>query len=102
MSDERREWTVLHFPNQSRVFDRTRRAVHFWGHDSAMEWSFFVGEDALKRLQPDMLPNEVGLLKAFDFNRALIQAAAMKAYKRESPIPVRWRPENEPFRNRVC
>jgi len=67
-----------------------------------MEWSFFVGEDALKRLQPDMLPNEVGLLKAFDFNRALIQAAAMKAYKRESPIPVRWRPENEPFRNRVC
>lgn len=74
---------MLHFPNQSRVFDRTRRAVHFWGHDSAMEWSFFVGEHALKRLQPDMLPDEAGFLRAFDFNRALIQAAALKAYKRE-------------------
>jgi hypothetical protein len=26
----------------------------FWGHDSAMEWSFFVSEEALKRLQPTM------------------------------------------------
>ncbi len=48
-----------------------------------MEWSFFVGEYALKRLQPEMLPDEAGFLRAFDFNRALIQAAAMKAYKRE-------------------
>ena len=38
---------MLNFPNQSRVFDPTRRAVRFWGHDSAMEWSFFVTEDAL-------------------------------------------------------
>ena len=30
---------MLNFPNQSRVFDQTRRAVRFWGHDSAMEWS---------------------------------------------------------------
>jgi len=48
-----------------------------------MEWSFFVSEDALKRLQPDMPPDEAGFLRAFDLNRALIQAAAMKAYKRE-------------------
>lgn len=48
-----------------------------------MEWSLFIGENALKRLQPDMLPDEAGFLRAFDFNRALIQAAAMKAYKRE-------------------
>jgi hypothetical protein len=33
---------------------QTLRAVRFWGHDSAMEWSFFVTEDALKRLQPNM------------------------------------------------
>lgn len=74
---------MLHFPNQSRVFDRTRRAVHFWGHDGAMEWSFFVGEDALKRMQPDMHSDEAGFLGTFDFNRTLIQAAAMNAYKRE-------------------
>jgi len=74
---------VLNFPNQSRVFDPTRRAVRFWGHDNAMEWSFFVTEDALVRLQPNVERDEAGLLLAFDANRAAIQAAAIKAYKRE-------------------
>jgi hypothetical protein len=74
---------VLNFPNQSRVFDPTRRAVRFWGHDSAMEWSFFVTEDALKRLQPNLERNEASLLLVFDANRSAIQAAAMKAYRRE-------------------
>ena len=74
---------MLNFPNQSRVFDPTRRAVRFWGHDNAMEWSFFVTEDALKRLQPNIGRDEAGLLLAFDANRAKIQTAAIKAYKRE-------------------
>ena len=74
---------MLNFPNQSRVFDPTRRAVRFWGHDNAMEWSFFVTEDALKRLQPNAECDEAGLFLAFDANRAAIQAAAIKAYKRE-------------------
>jgi Protein of unknown function (DUF1488) len=73
---------MLNFPNQSRVFDATRRAVRFWGYDSAMEWSFFVGEDALKRMQPDMHVDESGLLKAFDLHRPLIYAAAKKAFTR--------------------
>jgi hypothetical protein len=73
---------MLNFPNQSRVFDETRRAVRFWGHDSAMEWSFFVSEDALKRLQPDVPRDEAGLLHAFDVHRTQIQAVAMKAYTR--------------------
>ena len=76
------ELVVLNFPNQSRCFDPTRRAVRFWGHDSAMEWSFFVTEDALKRLQPKMARDEASLLLAFDDNRAAIYTAAMKAYKR--------------------
>jgi len=67
---------MLNFPNRSRVFDPTRRAVHFWGHDSAMEWSFFVTEEALKRLQPNMERNEASLLLAFDAHRAAIHAAA--------------------------
>jgi hypothetical protein len=74
---------MLNFPNRSRVFDPTRCAVRFWGHDSAMEWSFFVTEDALKRLQPGMERDEAGLLLAFDTNRTAIYAAATKAYKRE-------------------
>jgi hypothetical protein len=74
---------MINFPNQSRVFDSTRRAVLFWGHDSAMEWSFFVTEDALRLLQPNVPRDEAGLLLAFDANRPLIYAAAMKAYKRD-------------------
>jgi len=74
---------MLNFPNESRVFDPTRRAVRFWGHDSAMEWSFFVTEDALNRLQPKMARDEAGLLLAFDANRAAIYAAAVKAYARD-------------------
>jgi len=73
---------MLNFPNQSRVFDQTRRAVRFWGHDSAMEWSFFVIEDALKRLQPSLERNEESLLLAFDTHRAAIHAAAVRAYER--------------------
>jgi Protein of unknown function (DUF1488) len=73
---------MINFPNQSRVFDPTRRAVRFWGHDSAMEWSFFVTEDALERLQPNVPRDETGLLDAFDANRAVIYAAAIKAYTR--------------------
>jgi Protein of unknown function (DUF1488) len=74
---------MLSFPNPSRVFDSTRRAVRFWGHDSAMEWSFFVTEDALKRLQPKIICNEANLLRAFDDHQRVIYAAAMKAFKRE-------------------
>ena len=74
---------MLGFPNPSRIFDPTRRAVRFWGHDSAMEWSFFVTEDALKRLQPTVAGDEASLLLAFDANRAAIHAAAVKAYQRE-------------------
>jgi len=73
---------MLNFPNQSRVFDPTRRAVRFWGHDSAMEWSFFVTEDALERLQPNMERNEASFLQAFDTNLPAIYAAATKVYKR--------------------
>ncbi|HUI12050.1 MAG TPA: DUF1488 domain-containing protein [Xanthobacteraceae bacterium] len=72
---------MLNFPNRSRIFDPTRRAVRFWGHDSAMEWSFFVTEEALKRLQPKLERDEAALLLAFDANRTAIQAAALKAYK---------------------
>jgi hypothetical protein len=73
---------AIEFPNQSRSYDATRRAVHFWGYDSAMERSFFVTQDALKRIQPDMQFEEVAILSAFDTNRALIYAVAAKIYSR--------------------
>jgi hypothetical protein len=73
---------ALSFPNLSRSYDATRRAVRFWGYDSAMEASFFVAADALQRLQPGAQPDEPGLLGAFDANRETIYAAAGKVYGR--------------------
>jgi uncharacterized protein DUF1488 len=47
-----------------------------------MEASFFVTEEALKRVQPDMPFTEAGVLGAFDSNRELILATAAKVYAR--------------------
>jgi len=76
--------TMIEFPNHSRSYDQTRRAVRFWGYDSALEASFFIEEDALRRIQPDTRRDESGFLNAFDCNRDLICAAAAKVYVRGS------------------
>ncbi|MPZ56893.1 MAG: DUF1488 family protein [Rhizobiales bacterium] len=73
---------TLSFPNRSRSYDATRHAVRFWGHESAIEASFFISDEALKRIQPDMRFDEAGLLRAFDLNRDLICATAAKIYGR--------------------
>jgi Protein of unknown function (DUF1488) len=75
---------MIEFPNHSRSYDRTRHAVRFWGYDSALETSFFINEEALRRIQPDTRPDESGFLKAFDSNRDLICAAAARIYVRGS------------------
>lgn len=74
---------MIEFPNHSRSYDRTRRAVHFWGYDSAIEASFFIEEDALRRLRPGC-HDERGFLDVFDCNRDVICAAAAKVYVRGS------------------
>jgi len=73
---------ALNFPNESRSYDATRRAVRFWGYDSAMEASFYVDEDALKRIEPSVHFDEAGFLGVFDSNRDLIYATATKVYGR--------------------
>ena len=75
---------MIDFPNHSRSYDLTRRAVRFWGHDSAIEASFFIDQEALRRIQPSASPDESGFLNAFDSNRDLICAAAAKVYVRGS------------------
>jgi len=75
---------VIDFPNHSRSYDPTRRAVRFWGYDSAIEASFFIAEDALRRIQPDAQRDASGFLSAFDSNRDLICAAAARIYVRGS------------------
>jgi hypothetical protein len=73
---------ALNFPNASRSYDSTRRAVRFWGYDSAMETSFFVAADALRQLQPDIPAIEASLLSAFDSHLELIREVAAKVYRR--------------------
>ena len=73
---------TLSFPNPCRSYDATRRAIRFWGHEGAMEASFFINEDALKRIQPDLEIDEAGLLGAFDSHRGLIHEKAAKVYGR--------------------
>jgi hypothetical protein len=72
---------MLKFPNASRSYDPTRHCVRFWGHDGALEISFFVTEDALLKLVPSAAPGEVSLLEAFDANRERIVRTALKAYE---------------------
>ena len=75
---------MIEFPNHSRSYDRTWHAVRFWGHDSAIEASFFIDEGALKHIQPGSSSTETGFLGAFDSNRDLICAAAARKYVRGS------------------
>jgi hypothetical protein len=72
----------LGFPNECRFYDGAVHAVRFSGYDGALEASFFIGEGALKRLQPDMSFTEPGLLEAFDLHRERIYATATKVYER--------------------
>lgn len=72
----------LAFPNRSRSYDSTRDAVRFWGHDSAMEASFFVTREALQRLHRGLLADEAALLGTFDANRELICSVAAKVFSR--------------------
>jgi hypothetical protein len=53
----------IKFPNRSRSYDATRRAVRFWGYDRSMESSFFVTVDALRQIQPDTKTNAVDLVR---------------------------------------
>lgn len=72
---------ALNFTNESRSYDPTRHAVRFWGYDQSMEVSFFVTEEALRRLQSGAT-QESDFLSAFDAYRSRIREAAAKVYGR--------------------
>ncbi len=73
----------LNFPNESRSFDGIRNRVCFWGYDSVIEISFFVGTDVLKKINPEIGAVEAGFLTAFDAARERIQSVADKVYRRD-------------------
>ena len=74
----------LSFPNQSRSYDARQRCVRFWAYDESLEIPFFVGADALRRIDPEATLDESGLLNAFDRYRSRIFKAADRIYSRRS------------------
>jgi hypothetical protein len=75
---------MLNFPNPCRSYDATRHCVRFWGHDGALEVSFFIDDDALIQIGVGTTDRESSLLQCFDANRGRIMEAARKIYRRRS------------------
>ena len=73
---------MLNFINPSCSYDATRRAVHFWGYDGALELSFFVTDEALRRLHPGVSSEEADLLAVFGTHRDRVHRAAARVYAR--------------------
>jgi hypothetical protein len=72
---------TLSFPNRSRSFDETRRAIRFIGYDGMLEVPFLVDSAALAIPDPAE-HTEASYLVAFDLAREAIHVAARKAYSR--------------------
>ncbi len=73
---------ALDFPNRSRSYDAKRNLIRFWGHDSALEISFFIEVEALRKLCQQTMDDEVSYLAAFETVRDRIQDAARRVYSR--------------------
>ncbi len=72
---------TMDFPNKSRSFETNRHRVRFWGYDSSIEITFFVGADALAKISPDVTSTEAALLTVFDGAIDRIHEVARKVYK---------------------
>ena len=73
---------TLNFPNESRSFEAKRNRVRFWGHDHAVEITFFMEAGALLKLCPGADPAEGGFLEVFDSMLDRIHEIARAVYER--------------------
>lgn len=76
---------TLSFPNASRSYDETRKAVRFAGHDGMFEIRFFVELDAIAGLDKkssQAWSAEASFLSAFDTYRKAIYDAASRVYSK--------------------
>ena len=72
----------ISFPNATRSYDPVKGRVRFWGYDGAIEISFFVDENAVRKLYAISNCTEHEVLAAFDAVRKHIHLAAAKVYTR--------------------
>jgi len=70
----------LSFPNASRSFNPDRQSIQFWASDRTLEISFELDHSALTLMNAEA-KSEAEYLMTFDSHRALIEAAALKAYQ---------------------
>lgn len=71
---------ALEFPNGSRSFDESKSRINFWGYDRTIEVSYFIGADALKRLDKNVGTEESELLAVFDAELEKIRKVAARIY----------------------
>ena len=71
---------AIQFPNRSRSYYPSGYRVRFWGHDGAMEVSFFLEGDAILQFDPKARRDEASILRSFDSNIARILEVAAKVY----------------------
>lgn len=72
----------LVFPNECRSFIPTKNHVRFWGYVDAIEITFMVEEDALRKIYPSLESSEKALLDVFDSSVEKIHETARAVYKR--------------------
>ena len=68
------------FPEREPELRPHRRPRPLWGHDGALEVSFFVEQSALRQIAPGTSNDEAASLKIFDANRERIFKAARTVY----------------------
>lgn len=73
---------LVSFPNLCRSFDAAKNRVRFWGYVSAIEISFFVELDAIRKLEPEIRDTEEHILNVFDSAQIRIQEVANTVYVR--------------------
>lgn len=71
---------ALSFPNVSRSYDPDKHRFRFWGHDDALEVSFFLDENVIFRLNPKTKNAETAMLGTFDEFIDRIHQVATRAY----------------------
>ena len=73
---------TLNFPNRNRSFEPRQDRVRFWGHDDALEITFFLEGATLRNLCPGLGADEADILRAFDSTISWIHQIARQAYER--------------------
>jgi hypothetical protein len=73
---------ALQFPNRSCSYDARRNQMRFWGHDGALEISFFVEAGVFCQSPSSTSLSEAAILDAFDQHRERICKVAERIYKR--------------------